>query len=198
MATVPTRQFTSGLGGPFTIRSARPDDAADLIAYIKAVAQESEFLIIQSDECPHTEDEERQWVQARLDGPGKIILVAEASGNVIGVLDFDNGSRKRISHRGTLGMTVRKDWRGRGVGTALLQCFIHWAEANPLIEKVGLGVFSTNEVAIRLYRKFGFIDEGRQPKEVKLGPDEYVDVILMYRFCDSDKARNYQESRRDD
>jgi RimJ/RimL family protein N-acetyltransferase len=72
--------------------------------------------------------------------------------------------------------------RGRGVGTALLQCFIEWAEANPLTEKVGLGVFARNETAIRLYRKFGFLEEGRQPKEVKMRPNEYEDVILMYRF----------------
>jgi RimJ/RimL family protein N-acetyltransferase len=65
---------------------------------------------------------------------------------------------------------------------ALLQCFIEWGEANPLIEKVGLGVFASNEAAIQLYRKFGFVEEGRQPKEVKMGPNEYEDVILMYRF----------------
>jgi RimJ/RimL family protein N-acetyltransferase len=185
MATVPTRQFTSGIGGPFIVRSARADDAADLIVYIKEITPESEFLIIQSDEFQQTEEEERQWIQRRLDGPGKIVLVAEASEDLIGLLDFENGARKRTAHRGTLGLTVRKQWRRRGVGTALLQCFIDWAEGSALIEKAGLGVFSTNEAAIRLYRKFGFVEEGRQTKEVKIGPDEYADVILMYRFCDS-------------
>ena len=63
----------------------------------------------------------------------------------------------------------------------MLRCFIEWAEASPLIEKIGLGVFATNEPAIALYRKSGFVEEGRQPREVKVG-SEYVDVILMYRF----------------
>jgi len=182
MATIATKAFTSKTGDHFTVRSARPDDAALLIAYVKAITQESDHLIIQSDEFQNTEEEERQWIQKRVDGHGKIAIVAEVSRRVIGLLDFDNGSRKRIAHHGTLGMTVRKEWRGRGVGTALLQCFIEWAEANPLIEKVGLGVFASNEAAIRLYRKFGFVEEGRQPKEVKMGPNEYEDVILMYRF----------------
>jgi RimJ/RimL family protein N-acetyltransferase len=182
MATIATKAFTSKTGDPFTIRSARPEDAEVLIAYVKVVTQESDYLIIQADEFQNTEEEERQWVQKRVDDPGKIAIVAEASGELIGLLDFDNGSRKRLAHRGTLGMTVRKEWRDRGVGTALLQCFIEWAEANPLTEKVGLGVFAGNEAAIQLYRRFGFVEEGRQPKEVKMGPNEYEDVILMYRF----------------
>ena len=68
------------------------------------------------------------------------------------------------------------------MGTALLQCLLNWAESNPLIEKVGLGVFSANGVAVSMYRNFGFVEEGRQPREAKLGPGQYADVILMYRF----------------
>jgi RimJ/RimL family protein N-acetyltransferase len=69
-----------------------------------------------------------------------------------------------------------------GIGTALLQTLIDWAEANPLIEKIGMAVFANNERAIRLYRKLGFVEEGRRPREMKLGPGWYVDDVLMYRF----------------
>jgi ribosomal protein S18 acetylase RimI-like enzyme len=55
-------------------------------------------------------------------------------------------------------------------------------EASPLIEKVCLGVFHDNLPAIGLYRKFGFKEEGRQPRGIKLGPGDYQDVILMYPF----------------
>ena len=72
---------------------------------------------------------------------------------------------------------VRKE-----IATVLLQSLIDWAAAKPLIEKIGLTVHANNENAIRLYRKFGFIEEGRRSKELKLGPDIYVDDILMYRF----------------
>jgi ribosomal protein S18 acetylase RimI-like enzyme len=43
------------------------------------------------------------------------------------------------------------------VGTALLRTLLEWAEANPLIEKFGMEVVATNETAIRLYRKLGFV-----------------------------------------
>jgi RimJ/RimL family protein N-acetyltransferase len=182
MATIPPKQFTSKTGKPFTIRSAHPDDAVALLSHAKAVAQESDFLLTEPDEFTMTEDEERQWIQDHLDSPGKICLVAEASGVVIGSLGCESGQRRRVAHCGTFGMAVLKDWRGQGVGTAMLQCFLEWAEANPVIEKVGIGVLASNEPAIRLYRKSGFVEEGRQPKEIKIGPGQYEDVILMYRF----------------
>jgi RimJ/RimL family protein N-acetyltransferase len=69
-----------------------------------------------------------------------------------------------------------------GMGTLLLQALIDWAEAHPAIEKLSLAVLATNTAAIGLYRRFGFIEEGRRPREVKLGPDEYVNDVLMYRF----------------
>ena len=64
----------------------------------------------------------------------------------------------------------------------MLECFLEWAEASPQIEKVGLEVFDSNESAIRLYRKHEFVEEGRRPKDIKIGPGKYHDVILMYRF----------------
>jgi RimJ/RimL family protein N-acetyltransferase len=45
------------------------------------------------------------------------------------------------------------------VGTALLQALLEWAESSPVIEKVCLDVFATNEPAIRLYKNLGFIEE---------------------------------------
>jgi ribosomal protein S18 acetylase RimI-like enzyme len=39
-----------------------------------------------------------------------------------------------------------------------------------------------NLLAIALYRKFGFLEEGRQPRQIKLGPGEYQELILMYRW----------------
>ena len=129
---------------PLTIRCAQPDDATNLLAYIRSVAQETGFFVIQPDEFPSTEEQDRQWIQEHLDHPGKLALVAEVAGEIIGSLSFENGPFNRMSHTGTFGVSVHRDWRGKGIGTAMLEALLEWAEANPLIEKVGLAVFSTN------------------------------------------------------
>jgi len=182
MACITTRTITTRAGETVTIRSAQPNDAAPLLAYVRSVAAETPFFLMEADEFNFTDEQERQWIQDHLDGPGKLILIAEVAGAIIGVLSFENGPHRRIAHRGAFGFSVAEQERGKGIGTALLQTLIAWAEANPLIEKIALAVFATNQRAIRLYRKLGFVEEGRRPREVKLGPGRYVDDIPMYRF----------------
>ena len=65
-----------------------------------------------------------------------------------------------------------------------MERLMEWAVANPIIEKVTLAVFSTNTRAQALYSKFGFQEEGRCPRDMKLPTGEYIDSVLMYRFVD--------------
>jgi RimJ/RimL family protein N-acetyltransferase len=186
MARVTPRTIVSATGETVTIRSALPDDAIVLLAYVRAVAAETPFLVIEADEFNFTEEQERSWIQERMDDPGKLVLVAEIAGILLGGLGFENGPYRRIVHRGTFGISVARPWRGKGIGTALLQALLDWAEASPLIEKVGLAVSANNEGAIRLYKRLGFAEEGRRPREMKLGPRRYMDDILMYRLVKRD------------
>ena len=67
---------------------------------------------------------------------------------MIGTLNFKNNSRrKRLAHGGSFGMGVHPDWRGRGIGEALLRGLLDWAQANPQIEKVSLAVLADNAAA---------------------------------------------------
>src|SRR5919199_151506 len=61
-------------------------------------------------------------------------------------------------------MAVERAWRGRGVGSALMEAALRWAESNR-VEKVSLEVYPTNEAAVALYRKFGFAEEGRMVRQ---------------------------------
>jgi RimJ/RimL family protein N-acetyltransferase len=182
MAVVPARTVNLKSGENVVIRSAEADDAERLLAYIRSVAAETTFFVLEADEFNFSDEQERRWIQDHLDNPGRLVLAAESKRTIVGSLSFENGPHKRIRHRGTLGISVEKSWRGKGVGTALLQTVIGWAETSPLIEKVGLAVNADNENAVRLYCKFGFVEEGRRPRELKLGTGYYADDILMYRF----------------
>ena len=57
---------------------------------------------------------------------------------------------------------------------------IEWSEQNG-VEKIDLEVFADNIPAIGLYKKFGFIEEGRKIKAIKSN-EEYKDIILMSKF----------------
>jgi len=109
-------------------------------------------------------------VKWRLDGT----IVAVAAGGVVGQVHVE-ASRFGF---GELGMMVADGWRGRGVGTALVAAAIDWARERGL-HKVTLGVFPHNDAAIALYRKFGFVEEGRLTNHIRRASGELWDVIEM-------------------
>lgn len=79
---------------------------------------------------------------------------------------------------GEIGMMVAAGWRGRGVGTALVAAAVDWARARGL-HKLALSVFPHNEAAIALYRKSGFIAEGRLVRHVRRADGQLWDLIEM-------------------
>jgi RimJ/RimL family protein N-acetyltransferase len=113
----------------------------------------------------------KSGIQAlRLDGTFVAIAVDEA----VGSLHVEQSS----FGFGEIGMMVARDWRGRGVGSALVAAAIEWGRENGL-HKLTLSVFPHNEAAIRLYRKFGFAEEGRREKQIRRANGEIWDLIEM-------------------
>lgn len=188
MSTIPNTSIQLKDTTTITIRAARPEDAPAILAHARGVFVEEEFLLTTLDDFHMTDEQEATWIQANRDDPGNLVIVAEHEGRIIGMLNFHSEKRKRVMHHGELGMSVNKAWRGRGVGRALLLALIAWAEQHPALEKLTLQVFATNTRAIALYTSLGFVEEGRQARDVKLEPGEYVDVLLMGRFLKYDES----------
>ena len=86
MSSLSPKTLTTKPGQPVTIRSAQPDDAARLIAFVHSVLPESPLFGLEPNEFDRTEDQERQWIQEHIDGPGKLVVLAEVSGMVVGCL----------------------------------------------------------------------------------------------------------------
>ncbi len=57
---------------------------------------------------------------------------------------------------------------------------IEWCKENQ-VEKIELEVFEENTPAIALYKKFGFVEEGRKNKNIKI-EGEYKNTLLLARF----------------
>jgi RimJ/RimL family protein N-acetyltransferase len=180
MAHHPPIEFTSLRGRRLTIRSATEEDAEALITLASEIIGESVWSLTQSEEFSPTAEEEKRWIQQYAEHPRKLLLVAEADGHLIGNLSFACGAKRLLSHLGEFGMGVRKGWRGEGVGRRLLEALLLWAPGAG-IERVKLSVHATNQSALALYAKLGFVEEGRQVRELKYGPDLYVDSISMAR-----------------
>lgn len=67
-------------GKTAVLRSAEPGDAAAMIDYLKATAGETPFLLRYPDEVVLTEEDERRFLQSRLDDSSGILLNAWMDG----------------------------------------------------------------------------------------------------------------------
>jgi RimJ/RimL family protein N-acetyltransferase len=163
----------------FIIREGTPDDAAAVIALMKIIADEPNNGItrVSAAEFDVTVEQERDIIQQFSDMENALYLVAEADGEIIGNANCRGGKRGHRHNLG-LGITIVKEWRGKGVGTALLQTMIEWCEENPTVKRLELMVFHKNPGAIRLYERLGFQHEGVK-KSAFFKHDEFLDMLIM-------------------
>ena len=150
---------------PVQIRPAVDDDRVPLAELFAAVAEERDGIATE----PPVDVEARALSWA-LDGT----LVASTGDEIVGSIHVD-ASRHGF---GEIGMTVAREWRGRGVGSALLTAAIGWARERGL-HKLSLSVFPHNAAAIALYRKFGFVEEGRRVEQYRRQSGDLWDAIEM-------------------
>ena len=140
-------------------------------------------------QLPFPSVESRRERMAKAD-PNGLLLVAEVRDpdvsdspfEVVGNLGMDPfGPSRRRRHAMGIGMAVRDDWQGRGIGTALMSAAIDRADNWMNVLRIELTVFVDNEAAFALYRRFGFVVEGRH-RAYALRNGVYADVYSMARL----------------
>ncbi|OZI23089.1 hypothetical protein CAL26_06300 [Bordetella genomosp. 9] len=106
--------------------------------------------------------------------------VALADRDVVGWCDIVPLAQPGFTHTGVLGMGVRPDWRGRGIGKALLNAALGAAAAMEL-HRIELEVYAANAAARALYRSCGFVEEGVKRKARYLD-GHHEDIVIMARL----------------
>ena len=109
-----------------------------------------------------------------------VVFYAVDGANVVGWCDVFPFENERLCHRGMLGMGVTPEFRGKGLGTQLMDETIIKCRKTTL-EKLELTVYDSNKSAIGLYEKFGFQKEGYIKHYRKLD-GKYFDVHQMGLF----------------
>ena len=158
-----------------TVRHAEPEDYESMHRIFsgpKAVAGTLQLPL------PSAE----AWRRRLAEPPeGLYSLVACAGGEVVGSLGLEAVSRPRMRHTGRIGMAVRDDWQGKGVGTALMRAALDLADNWLGLSRVELTVYTDNAAGIALYEKFGFEVEGTH-RRFAFRNGEYVDSYSMARL----------------
>jgi RimJ/RimL family protein N-acetyltransferase len=175
--------FTDKQGEEVILRHPEWTDLDDLLEYINELSKEQTFINFCGEEI--TRDQEIEFLKGVLEKSEKqqaVYLVAEAKGRIIGTSAVEQNLTdiNRGKHVGKFGVSLKKDYRRRGIGKALSQtAIIEAKERIPGLRLIILDVFEPNQIGQDLYRKLGFVQSGRLPGGV-WHIDKYVDKIQMY------------------
>lgn len=158
---------------PVIVRGQEAEDWEDIAAIF-----EGERVILGTLQLPY---QSRDAIRDRVENPRPNMhaLVAVVDGRVVGSLGLELG-QGRQAHTAHLGMMVHDSYQGQGVGTALMEAAIRLAEGWLAITRLELIVYTDNEPALALYRKFGFEIEGTL-RDFAFRDGRYVDAYLMAR-----------------
>ncbi|MEK6746653.1 MAG: GNAT family N-acetyltransferase [Pseudomonadota bacterium] len=103
--------------------------------------------------------------------------IALVNGDVVGWCDISSKHRPVFVHSGILGMGLISQYRGKGIGRAMMQVTLSKAKEIGLT-RVELEVREKNARAIELYKKFGFIVEGIKRNSTKVNGVYENDLVM--------------------
>ena len=160
------------------LRRARPADFEAFKPLYEAVAAEGRWI---GGELP-VDWERRRSLWARIDADPRLrVYFAEVDGRIVGWLSAEQDAAGVVS----VGMAVLREWRGRGVGSALMGTAVEWARRVGS-HKMTLFVWPHNPAARALYEKFGFRVEGRRRRQWRRRNGELWDDLVMGLVLDED------------
>ena len=166
-------------GAACILRSPGPADSAALLEYLRLTSGETPYMIRFPDEITNTEEEEVAFLENLLLSPNAGMIAAWQGGELMGNCGINPiGIQRKLHHRASFGIAVKKRFWGLGVGGALLDAAIRTA-AELGYEQLELGVFAGNGRAQLLYASRGFTEIGRTPRAFRLSENDYDDELLM-------------------
>ena len=163
-----------------TIRRATPGDAEALRNVFAGPRARAGTL-----QLPYPSAEKwRKYLEEPPEGTYSLVAcLGDADGEVVGELGLETTSRPRLRHAGSIGVAVRDDWQGKGVGSELMRAALDLADNWLELTRVELTVFADNAAGIALYEKFGFEKEGTH-RRYAFRDGGYVNALTMARLKD--------------
>ncbi|MEX1263456.1 MAG: diaminopimelate decarboxylase [Actinomycetota bacterium] len=165
-----------------TVRPARAADAPSYLAFWTAVVRESGH--VRTERVTGTTRTYRRRFRRPWTDREAQIVATDPEGHVVGHLYIEREAHPVTRHVASLGIAVSVEVRGRGIGTALMAEAVRWARSVG-VDKIVLSVYPHNTAAIALYRKFGFIQEGRLARHSRKSYGD-EDEILMAAWIGGD------------
>ncbi|MCF2145316.1 GNAT family N-acetyltransferase [Desmonostoc muscorum LEGE 12446] len=164
------------------IRKAQEADAPVLAAAEANIAQTPGYMVSRPNEI--TPYAFARKIADLSQHPRGLYIVTSLDDKIVGHAMLDPMRLSALSHVVKLNIFVYPGFQRQRIGQTMMEYLLTWAKQAPGVEKIELLVRATNKPAIALYQKFGFFEEGRFKKRLKLPDGSYIDDISMALFVD--------------
>ncbi len=123
---------------------------------------------------------EANFQQSLGENPTRLIykVLDSDTGSVVGHIELGNIDRRNRSVRISRVLVGDTSYRGKGIGTKIVEKALKVVFEDLAMHRVELVVFDFNSPAIRLYTKLGFVEEGRL-REARAMGDEFWSLYQM-------------------
>lgn len=156
------------------------EDAAEMVAFLKDVAAETEFIIAYPEERQAmTEAQEAAFLQHKHEDPNALMLMCRVDGQLAGNCEVTFGRRIKESHRGTIAIALRREFWNLSIGTAMFRELIAVARRRPGTLQLELDFMEGNQRGRALYEKMGFRVVGVKPDAIRLKSGELRNEYAM-------------------
>ena len=160
---------------PVLIRAVRLEDAESITAMRSLPGVRHGTLALPFPSI----DAGRKWLEAF--PKADIHVAAECNAAVVGTASLARLQGRR-GHCGQIGIMVHDAHVGRGIGTALMAALVDAADQWLGLLRLELQVNCDNAPALALYRRFGFVVEGRLVADI-FRDGQYIDCFTMGRLA---------------
>lgn len=156
-----------------------PSDSEEYCDYMRSVSEESPWAGMVPDEIRSPESQRELLENETSTLHWRLGAWDHDSGQMVGDCSMSRSDRAKFTHVARLGIGVRAEWRGVGLGRIMMQYAIGAAKDDPAVYRLELMVFAKNEIARNLYRSLGFVEEGISVGSVRQPDGSFDDDVHM-------------------
>lgn len=162
------------------LRSPVPEDAEELIQYLKITSGETPYLLRTPEECTMTVEDEIRFLTHVVSLDYDVMILCFVDGKLAGNCRIVRKNKRKNLHRGTVMIALLREFWGLGIGSAMFEEMIQLARCWGLMQ-LELEVIEGNSRAIALYEKMGFDIVAATPNAIRLEDGTLLKELLMVK-----------------
>lgn len=164
----------------YIIRGIEASDARSFIHLQEEIFQETDFMYNVQNELDLTVQQLRKnltyWKQLK----NRTILLCVLNGIFAGYAVIHGYKQSKARHVASIRLAVKEEYQQKGIGSALMKAVESWSKQHD-ISRLELSVMEHNNVALHLFKKLGFHQEGIRKNAIKLN-DTYINEYSLSKI----------------